>query len=130
MQNVNKNVTKSEKDLLKAAKAASKKGADITTLLGKDKDEKELRDKLVNKLKQKEINKMEQCGEKLRKSGAFLYSDAEDISDEDLDVIVFFYFNWLSFIGLKVDQGWQFPGFVEKPENSCFSPVSLVCSKL
>ena len=112
VHNVNKDVKTREKDLLKTAKNASKrlnKGeADITSLLSKDNaksDEKELRDKLVNKLKQKEINKMEQCGEKLRKSGAFLYSDAEDISDEDLDVIVFFYFNWLSFIGLKVDQG-------------------------
>lgn len=94
VRSANKNVKSLEKDLLKAAKAATKldKRADITALIGKDKDEKELRDKLVSKLKQKEIDKMEQYGEKLRdaKDNSFYYSDdsIEDISDEDLDVSI------------------------------------------
>ena len=78
-----------EKDLLKAAKAASKqhKGSDITTFIsGKDQDELALRDKLVSKLKEKEIEKMKQYGENLKDS-SFIFSDdgsMEEISDEDL----------------------------------------------
>ena len=100
MQNINKETKSREKDLFKAVKAVSKrstKETDITTLLGNkdNKDEKELRDKLVSKLKQKEIDKMEQSEEKLRQS--FLYSDdsMEDISDEELEVMNFFMWNWI-----------------------------------
>lgn len=88
MQSANRDVKNLEKDLLKAAKAVSKldKKADITALIGKDKDEKELRDKLVSKLKEKEIEKMKECGEKLR-DNSFYYSDGdqsmEDISSAD-----------------------------------------------
>lgn len=97
VQNANRDVKNLEKDLLKAAKAVSKldKKADITALIGKDKDEKELRDKLVLKLKEKEIEKMKECGEKLR-DNSFYYSDEEhsmeDISSADggaLEVLIF-----------------------------------------
>ena len=98
-----------EKDLLKTAKAAvTKYDKDITSLIGPDKDEKELRDKLVTKLKQKEIEKMKECGEmrdKIRENAAtsFSYSEnddegsmMEDISDEELDVITHHqYKNWV-----------------------------------
>ena len=93
VHNVNKDVKTREKDLLKTAKAASKrlnKGeADITSLLSKENansDEKELREKLVSKLKQKEIDKIEQCGENLRQSCLYSDDSMEEISDEDLDV--------------------------------------------
>ncbi len=80
-----------EKDLLKAAKAASTKlnpKTDFTSLLGKDKDEKELRDKLVSKLKEKEIEKMKECGEKLKENSFYYSSDEsmEDVSDEAMQV--------------------------------------------
>lgn len=100
VQNSNKNVKNLEKDLLKAAKAASSKlnnKSDITSLIGNDKDEKELRDKLVSKLKQKEIDKMELYGEKLRdaRDNSLFFSDddesMEDISDEALDVSLAFF---------------------------------------
>merc|ERR1712083_222406 len=67
VQNANKDVKNSEKDLFKTAKIASKmsgKKTDITSLIGKDRDEAELRNKLVSKLKEKEIEKMKECGEK------------------------------------------------------------------
>ena len=90
VQNANKDVKNSEKDLFKTAKIASKmsgKKTDITSLIGKDRDEAELRNKLVSKLKEKEIEKMKECGEKLR-DNSFYYSDGnesrEDISDEEL----------------------------------------------
>lgn len=90
VQSTNEQEMKSlEKDLLKAAKAASKqhKGSDITTFIsGKDQDELALRDKLVSKLKEKEIEKMKQYGENLKDS-SFIFSDdgsMEEISDEDL----------------------------------------------
>lgn len=88
VQNANRDVKNLEKDLFKAAKAVSKldKKADITSMIGKkDKDEKELRDKLVFKLKQKEIDKMEKCGENLRDNSFYCAeSDSmEEISDED-----------------------------------------------
>merc|ERR1712150_198301 len=73
VHNVNKDVKTREKDLLKTAKAASKRlnKGETLSLLSKDNansDEKELREKLVSKLKQKEIDKIEQCGENLRQS--------------------------------------------------------------
>ena len=110
VHNVNKDVKTREKDLLKTAKAASKRlnkgegGSDIASLLSKDNainsDEKELRDKLVSKLKQKEIDKMEQCGENLRQSCLYSDDSMEDISEEDLDVIIrhiFYFFPFLFF---------------------------------
>ena len=92
VQNANKDVKNLEKDLLKAAKTASKynkKAADFTNLIsGKDKDEKELRDKLVTKLKEKEIEKMKECGEKLRDNSFYITDDdeMEDISEDELSV--------------------------------------------
>ena len=89
-----------EKDLFKTAKAVSKleNATDITSLIGQDKDEKELRDKLVTKLKQKEIQKMKECREKrdtIRDNKFYGSGDdeddqesMEDISDEELDVII------------------------------------------
>merc|ERR1711997_135606 len=87
-QNIKGDVKNSEKDLFKTAKLASKlsKKSDITGLIEKDRDEAELRNKLVSKLKEKEIEKMKECGEKLR-DNSFYYSDGnesrEDISDEE-----------------------------------------------
>ena len=88
VQNANEKEMKSaEKDLFKAAKAASKQtqGGDITTLITKDQDELALRSKLVSKLKEKEIEKMKHIGENL-KDTSFAYSDdsMEEISDDDL----------------------------------------------
>ena len=88
-QNIKGDVKNSEKDLFKTAKLASKlsKKSDVTGLIEKDRDEAELRNKLVSKLKEKEIEKMKECGEKLR-DNSFYYSDGnesrEDISDEEL----------------------------------------------
>ena len=85
VQNANKDVKNSEKDLFKTAKIASKmsgKKTDITSLIGKDRDEAELRNKLVSKLKEKEIEKMKECGEKLRDNS--FYSDGEDESREEI----------------------------------------------
>ena len=96
-----------EKDLLKAAKAASKqhKGSDITAFIsGKDQDELALRDKLVSKLKEKEIEKMKQYGENLKDS-SFIFSDEgsmEEISDEDL-VIKILYISSAIFLSNYLD---------------------------
>jgi len=80
-------VKNSEKDLFKTAKLASKlsKRSDITGLIEKDRDEAELRNKLVSKLKEKEIEKMKGCEEKLRDKSFYSNGDEsrEDISDED-----------------------------------------------
>merc|ERR1712088_273539 len=59
-QNIKGDVKNSEKDLFKTAKLASKlsKKSGITGLIEKDRDEAELRNKLVSKLKEKEIGKM------------------------------------------------------------------------
>merc|ERR1712048_210700 len=67
-QNIKGDVKNSEKDLFKTAKLASKlsKKSDITGLIEKDRDEAELRNKLVSKLKEKEIEKMNECDKKLR----------------------------------------------------------------
>ncbi len=83
-----------EKDLLKAAKAATKvgRGGDLSSMVsGGDKDEKVLRDKLVSKLKQKEMDRVKLHGDKLRDArDRNLYTSSEDsmedISDGDLDV--------------------------------------------
>ena len=95
VQNANKDVKNSEKDLFKTAKIASKmsgKKTDITSLIGKDRDEAELRNKLVSKLKEKEIGKMKECNEKLRDKS--FYSDGsesrEEISDEEPVKVSFF----------------------------------------
>ena len=86
-QNIKGDVKNSEKDLFKTAKLASKlsKKSDITGLIEKDRDEAELRNKLVSKLKEKEIGKMKECNEKLRDKT--FYSDGsesrEEISDEE-----------------------------------------------
>jgi len=83
-QNIKGDVKNSEKDLFKTAKLASKlsKKSDITGLIEKDRDEAELRNKLVSKLKEKEIEKMKECGEKLRDNS--FYSDGEDESREEI----------------------------------------------
>ena len=90
----------SEKDLFKTARVASKlsKNNDVTGLIGKDRDEAELRNKLVSNLKEKEIKKMKECGDKIRNDK--LYSDGdesrEEISEEEEDnisVIFFIYFS-------------------------------------
>merc|ERR1719273_174449 len=83
-QNIKGDVKNSEKDLFKTAKIASKlsKKSDITGLIEKDRDEAELRNKLVSKLKEKEIEKMKECGEKLRDNS--FYSDGEDESREEI----------------------------------------------
>jgi len=86
-QNIKGDVKNSEKDLFKTAKLASKlsKRSDITGLIEKDRDEAELRNKLVSKLKEKEIEKMKGCEEKLRDKSFYSNGDEsrEDISDED-----------------------------------------------
>ncbi len=89
----NKHVKSLEKDLFKAAKAATKvgKSADISSIIsgGGDKDEKVLRDKLVSKLKQKEIEKVKIHGDKLRDArdmSFYVSSSMEDISEDDLSV--------------------------------------------
>ena len=98
-----------EKDLLKAAKAASKqhKGSDITAFIsGKDQDELALRDKLVSKLKEKEIEKMKQYGENLKDS-SFIFSDdgsMEEISDEDLVIKIYSLFHF----GILIHFFWIF----------------------
>jgi len=79
-------VKNSEKDLFKTAKIASKlsKKSDITGLIEKDRDEAELRNKLVSKLKEKELEKIKASDEKLRDNT--FYSDnesREDISDDE-----------------------------------------------
>merc|ERR1712008_400990 len=52
-----------------------------------DRDEAELRNKLVSNLKEKEIKKMKECGDKIRNDK--LYSDGEEsreeISDDEED---------------------------------------------
>merc|ERR1711899_366113 len=60
VKNIKGDVKNSEKDLFKTAKLASKlsKKSDVTGLIEKDRDEAELRNKLVSKLKEKEIEKM------------------------------------------------------------------------
>merc|ERR1712083_1293279 len=74
-QNIKGDVKNSEKDLFKTAKLASKlsKKSDVTGLIEKDRDEAELRNKLVSKLKEKEIEKMNECDKKLRDNS--FYSD-------------------------------------------------------
>merc|ERR1712194_737888 len=73
----------------KTARVASKlsKNNDVTGLIGKDRDEAELRNKLVSNLKEKEIKKMKECGDKIRNDK--LYSDGEEsreeISDDEED---------------------------------------------
>merc|ERR1711971_1530487 len=75
----------------KTARVASKlsKNNDVTGLIGKDRDEAELRNKLVSNLKEKEIKKMKECGDKIRNDK--LYSDGdesrEEISEEEEDNI-------------------------------------------
>ena len=98
VQNASKDVKVSEKDLFKTARVASKlsKNNDVTGLIGKDRDEAELRNKLVSNLKEKEIKKMKECGDKIRNDK--LYSDGdesrEEISEEEDDnVSVFFFFS-------------------------------------
>merc|ERR1719367_1507786 len=83
-QNIKGDVKNSEKDLFKTAKLASKlrKKSDITGLIEKDRDEAELRNKLVSKLKEKEIEKMNECDKKLRDNS--FYSDGEDESREEI----------------------------------------------
>ena len=89
VQNASKDVKVSEKDLFKTARVASKlsKNNDVTGLIGKDRDEAELRNKLVSNLKEKEIKKMKECGDKIRNDK--LYSDGEEsreeISDDEED---------------------------------------------
>ena len=91
VQNASKDVKVSEKDLFKTARVASKlsKNNDVTGLIGKDRDEAELRNKLVSNLKEKEIKKMKECGDKIRNDK--LYSDGEEsreeISDDEEDNI-------------------------------------------
>ena len=91
VQNASKDVKVSEKDLFKTARVASKlsKNNDVTGLIGKDRDEAELRNKLVSNLKEKEIKKMKECGDKIRNDK--LYSDGdesrEEISEEEEDNI-------------------------------------------
>merc|ERR1712083_949161 len=85
-QNIKGDVKNSEKDLFKTAKIASKlsKKSDITGLIEKDRDEAELRNKLVSKLKEKELEKIKASDEKLRDNT--FYSDnesREDISDDE-----------------------------------------------
>ena len=83
-QNIKGDVKNSEKDLFKTAKLASKlsKKSDVTGLIEKDRDEAELRNKLVSKLKEKEIEKMNECDKKLRDNS--FYSDGEDESREEI----------------------------------------------
>ena len=78
VQNASKDVKVSEKDLFKTARVASKlsKNNDVTGLIGKDRDEAELRNKLVSNLKEKEIKKMKECGDKIRNDK--LYSDGDE----------------------------------------------------
>ena len=82
VQNASKDVKVSEKDLFKTARVASKlsKNNDVTGLIGKDRDEAELRNKLVSNLKEKEIKKMKECGDKIRNDK--LYSDGEESREE------------------------------------------------
>ena len=42
----------------------------------------------MSKLKQKEIDKIEACGENLKQSCLYSDDSMEEISDEDLDVII------------------------------------------
>merc|ERR1711976_935813 len=83
-QNIKGDVKNSEKDLFKTAKLASKlsKKSDVTGLIEKDRDEAELRNKLVSKLKEKEIEKMNEWDKKLRENA--FYSDGEDESREEI----------------------------------------------
>ena len=97
VQNASKDVKVSEKDLFKTARVASKlsKNNDVTGLIGKDRDEAELRNKLVSNLKEKEIKKMKECGDKIRNDK--LYSDGdesrEEISEEEDDNVSVFFFS-------------------------------------
>merc|ERR1719203_2336125 len=83
VQNASKDVKVSEKDLFKTARVASKlsKNNDVTGLIGKDRDEAELRNKLVSNLKEKEIKKMKECRDKIRNDK--LYSDGDERRDRD-----------------------------------------------
>ena len=102
VQNASKDVKVSEKDLFKTARVASKlsKNNDVTGLIGKDRDEAELRNKLVSNLKEKEIKKMKECGDKIRNDK--LYSDGdesrEEISEEEDDNVSVFFFSFLKIL--------------------------------